>query len=79
MASTSFRTRSAAVPLLQVHLLEGRPPAVKSQLVRELTDVVERVLGSSRERISVLVSEYSEGDWNVAGEPLSLSEGAIGD
>lgn len=79
MASTSFGTRSAAVPLLQVHLLEGRPPAVKSQLVRELTDVVQRVLGSSRERISVLVSEYSEGDWNVAGEPLSLPEGAIGD
>lgn len=67
------------MPLLQVHLLEGRPPAVKAQLVRELTEVVERVLGSSSERISVLVSEYAEGDWNVAGEPLRLPEGALDD
>jgi 4-oxalocrotonate tautomerase family enzyme len=67
------------VPLLQVHLFEGRPPAVKAQFVREFTEVVERVLGSSSERISVLVSEYAEGDWNVAGEPLRLPEGALDD
>lgn len=79
MASTSLGTRSAAVPLLQIHLIEGRPPAVKAQLVRELTDVCERVLGSLPERISVLVSEYPEGHWNVAGEPLTLREGATDD
>ena len=67
------------MPLLQVHLLEGRPPAVKAQLVRELTEVVERVLGSTSERVSVLVTEYSDGEWNVAGEPLRLPEGALDD
>lgn len=67
------------MPLLQVHLLEGRPPAVKAQLVRELTEVVQHVLGSSRERISVLITEYPEGDWNVAGESLSLPDEASGD
>jgi len=47
------------VPLLRVHILEGRPPSVEAQLVRGLTEGVERVLrvlGSSFERISVLVS-----------------------
>ena len=67
------------MPLLQVHLLEGRPTAVKAELVRELTEVVERVLGSSSERISVLVTEYAGGDWNVAGEPLRLGEAAVDD
>ncbi|GAA1124926.1 tautomerase family protein [Nocardioides aquiterrae] len=64
------------MPLLQVHLLAGRPPALKAQLVRELTEVVERVLGSSPERVSVLVTEYAEGHWNVGGEPLRLPEAA---
>lgn len=67
------------MPLLQVHLLEGRPPAVKTELVRELTEVVQRVLGSSPERISVLITEYGDGDWNVGGAPLRPSEGAIDD
>ncbi len=67
------------MPLLQLHLLEGRPPAVKAQLVRELTDVVERVLGSSADRIAVLVTEYAVSEWNVAGEPLRLPEGALDD
>ena len=69
----------AAVPLLQVHLLKGRPQTVKAELVRELTDAVERVLGSSSERISVLVTEYSAGEWNVAGVPLDLPTGAVDD
>ena len=62
------------MPLLQVHLLEGRTAAVKAQLVSELTEVVERVLGASPEGISVLVSEYAEGQWNVGGEPLRLAK-----
>ncbi len=79
MASTPYGTRSAAVPQLQVHLLEDGPPAVTSQLARELADVVERVLGSLRIRISALVSEYSEGDWKAAGEHRTLSRRATHD
>ena len=64
------------MPLLQVHLLEGRPTSVRTELVRELTAVVERVLGARPEQILVLVTEYVEGDWNVAGEPLELPQAA---
>lgn len=62
------------MPLLQVHLLEGRSPELKAELVRELTEVIHRHLGSSPERISVLLSEYGTGHWNIAGEPLSPPE-----
>lgn len=67
------------MPLIQVHLLEGRPSSVKSGLVRELTEVVGRHLGSEPDRISVLITEYGDGDWNVAGEPLRRGEDAVRD
>ena len=65
------------MPLLQVHLLQGRPAAVKVAIVEELTEVVHRHLGSDRERISVLITEYGEADWNVAGAPLRRGEAAV--
>lgn len=67
------------MPLLQVHLLAGRPASVKTSLVEELTEVVHRVLGSDKARISVLLTEYAEGTWNVAGQPLVLGEAAVRD
>jgi 4-oxalocrotonate tautomerase len=67
------------MPILEVHLLSGRPDEVKSELVRELTDVVHRTLGSAPERIQVLISEYPDGAWHVGGEPLLLGESAARD
>lgn len=67
------------MPMLEVHLLSGRPPAVKAELVRELTDVVHRILGSAPEAIHVLINEYDEGTWNVAGHPLVRGEAAARD
>jgi|GEM_PF-6165303 len=71
------KARSPTVPLLQVHLLEGRPAAVKAVLVEELTEVLHRVLGSDKDRIAVLLTEYAAGEWNVAGQPLVLGEAAV--
>lgn len=67
------------MPILEVHLLSGRPDTVKAELVRELTDAVNRVLGSAPEAIQVLVNEYPDGSWNVAGEPLALGKVAADD
>ncbi len=66
------------MPFLQVHLLAGRPEATKGALVRELTEAVARTLGSDPDRIQVLLTEYADGEWNVAGKPLSLGEGNDG-
>lgn len=67
------------MPLIQVHLLAGRPEPVKAALVAEITEVVNRHLGSAPDRISVLITEYSEGHWNVGGESLRLGEGPASD
>lgn len=58
------------MPLLQVHLLAGRPAATKAVLVQELTEAVERALGSDSERVQVLITEYDDGAWNAGGRPL---------
>lgn len=58
------------MPILQVHLLAGRPEDIKASLVQELTQAVERTLGSDSDRIQVLITEYDEGHWTVGGQPL---------
>ena len=58
------------MPLLHVHLLAGREPALKADLVRELTDAVHRTLGADPQRITVIVTEHASEDWNVAGRAL---------
>jgi 4-oxalocrotonate tautomerase len=63
------------MPFVQIHMLSGRSNAAKKVLVKELTEAVERSIGSSPDKIQVLVTEYAEGDWTVAGEPLTLPEG----
>lgn len=60
------------MPMLEVHLVAGRSEAVKAGLVRELTDAVQRTLGSDPERIQILLNEYPPGHWNRAGVPLEL-------
>ena len=64
------------MPLLEVHLLAGRTDSAKTELVRELTEAVQRSLGSAPERIQILLTEYPKGHWNVAGEPLQLPGGS---
>nr|MCW2727357.1 hypothetical protein [Aeromicrobium sp.] len=65
------------MPILQLHLLEGRPSATKAQLVEELTRTVERVLGSPTDRIQILISEYGDGQWAKGGRALELNNGTV--
>lgn len=62
------------MPIVQVHLMEGRSSEVKMVLARELTSAVERVLGSRPDRIHVVLTEHAAGQWMVGGEPLTVSE-----
>jgi 4-oxalocrotonate tautomerase len=59
------------MPIVQVLILEGRPPEAKRALVTELTDAVERALGAKRESIRVIVTEVPPEDWAVGGIPMS--------
>ncbi len=59
------------MPIIDVTMLEGRTSRVKAELIRELTDAAERVLGAPRPSIRVLLREVPPENWGVAGEPKS--------
>ncbi|MCL6626232.1 2-hydroxymuconate tautomerase [Alicyclobacillus shizuokensis] len=62
------------MPLIQLHIVEGRSEAVKRQLITEVTEAVHRALGSPRESIRVLLHELPKQHWAVGGKPLSERE-----
>jgi len=62
------------VPIVQVSLLEGRPPEVKRALLRELTDAVVRTTGVPPASVRVLLHEVPAADWAVGGVPKEEEE-----
>lgn len=55
------------MPIIDVSLLEGRTAETKTTLMRELTEVAERVLGVPRESIRVILREVPPEHWAVGG------------
>lgn len=64
------------MPMIQIHLVEGREEHQKAQLTKEVTEVVERVLGVAAERVHVLLCEYDSENWSIGGVPVR-SRGAV--
>jgi 4-oxalocrotonate tautomerase len=59
------------LPLVQLHIVEGRPDDVKRRLIAEVTDAVSRTLGSKPESIRVLLYELPKQHWAVGGQSLA--------
>lgn len=59
------------MPLIVVKMLEGRTTEQKRQLVREITDVVVRVAGTTEDQVDVIVEDYSRDNWAKAGTLFS--------
>jgi 4-oxalocrotonate tautomerase len=59
------------MPIVQVHLLEGRSKEIKQQLISEITATVSRTLGNSPETIRVLLHDVPQENWGIAGIPMS--------
>lgn len=55
------------MPLVVVKMLEGRTLEQKRQLVREITDVVVRVVNTSQDQVDVIIEDYSRESWAKAG------------
>ena len=55
------------MPHIELSILPGRDEAVKARLIAELTEVVQRVMGSPPETISVLIREEPGENWGRAG------------
>jgi 4-oxalocrotonate tautomerase len=58
------------MPIIQLHILEGRSTELKRELISEVTNAVSRTLGSPRESIRVLLNEIPKENWGVGGVPI---------
>lgn len=59
------------MPVVQVHLKEGRSPEERRQLVRRITDAMVEVCGAVEERVHVIINEVPGDSWGRGGALLS--------
>jgi len=59
------------MPIINIHLQEGRPKEKISDLIRNVTDAVSETLGAPKETIRVIVNEIPKTHWGIAGIPAS--------
>ena len=55
------------MPYVNVQITQGATREQKSQLVKEVTDSLVRILGKQPEHIHVVIQEIEESDWGYAG------------
>lgn len=55
------------MPYVNIQLTKGVTRAQKAQLVREVTDVLARVLHKKPEHTHVVIQEIDEENWGYAG------------
>ncbi|MBT2658160.1 4-oxalocrotonate tautomerase [Bacillus sp. ISL-18] len=59
------------MPLINVQIMEGRPPEKVTELIKNLTHTVEETLNAPKESIRVIVTEVPKTHWGIAGIPAS--------
>ena len=55
------------MPLIEVHLLEGRSPQQKRALLEGITRAVQESIGASLESVRVWIHEFSDDEYMAAG------------
>ena len=56
------------MPLVEIHLLEGRTAEQKKKLLASVTEAVHESLGASLASIRVWIQEFSDEEYMAAGE-----------
>ncbi|HJV24550.1 MAG TPA: 2-hydroxymuconate tautomerase family protein [Aromatoleum sp.] len=59
------------MPIIEMHLAEGRTPEQKRRVANAVTDAVIQALGVKREAVRVLITEHGNEEFYVAGETLA--------
>jgi 4-oxalocrotonate tautomerase len=59
------------MPLIQVNIMEGRPPEKIKALIENITDTVVETLDAPKQSVRVLVTEMPKTHWGIAGVPAS--------
>ena len=55
------------MPIIEIHLLEGRDIEKKRKLVAGVTDIVCQTLGSKPEQVRVILSDMARQDYAIGG------------
>jgi len=55
------------MPIVQIHMLEGRDLEKKRILVKKITDVIMEVCGSPADQVRVILSDMALHDYAVGG------------
>lgn len=58
------------MPLVNVHMAEGRDPAAKKALMEAITDAMHEHIGAPRESVRVWIDEFPNTDFMAGGELL---------
>lgn len=56
--------------IVRAHIIEGRPPEKKQQLIKGLTEVAASSLNVEPASIRVLLIEIPAGHWGIGGSSL---------
>lgn len=55
------------MPYINVQITQGASREQKSQIVKDMTDSLVKVLGKKPEHIHIVIQEIKEEDWGFAG------------
>ncbi|MDM5196759.1 4-oxalocrotonate tautomerase family protein [Fictibacillus enclensis] len=58
------------MPLIQIHILEGRSSEDKENLIRDTSDLVAKTLKCPLSTFRVLIQELPKEHWGIAGESV---------
>ncbi len=65
------------MPIVRIELLQGRAPAVKTELIARVTDAVVTTLGVDPEQVRVLLYELPPEHWAVGGQTKAAQQSAF--
>ncbi|MCP2040826.1 4-oxalocrotonate tautomerase [Neisseria sp. HSC-16F19] len=55
------------MPIIQVHMMEGRTEAQKEAVIAEITEAMVRAVGAPRESVRVLINEMPKAHFGIGG------------
>jgi 4-oxalocrotonate tautomerase len=56
------------MPVVQVHLLEGRTDEQKEAIINEITEAMHRAVGAPKETVRVIITEMPKQHFGIGGK-----------
>jgi 4-oxalocrotonate tautomerase len=59
------------MPIVQISLIQGRPPEKKEELMKKVTEAIVEVLKIQADRVRIILNEVSKENLSYGGIPLT--------